>query len=119
MSAEFRKEITVEAQQQDKDSILAFYKKLIAMRKKYPVIAKGEISFMETGTDRVLAYERALGEQRIVVFCNLDGRKQTIQTDGAWSGYPVLVDNYEGRKMAPEIKRCTMEPYEFMVLGTI
>lgn len=119
MSAGFRNEITVEAQQNDQDSILSFYKKLIAMRKMYPVIAEGEISFLETGTDRVLAYQRKLGEQQIVVFCNLDGEKHTVKADGAWRGDPVLLENYEARQMDPEGETYTMEPYEFMVLGKV
>ena len=119
MSAGFRNEITVEAQQNDQDSILSFYKKLIAMRKMYPVIAEGEISFLETGTDRVLAYRRKLGEQRIAVFCNLDGEKHTVKVDGAWRGDPVLLENYEARQMDPEGETYTMEPYEFMVLGRV
>lgn len=119
MSAGFRKEITVEAQQNDQDSILSFYKKLIAMRKMYPVIAEGEISFLETGTDRVLAYQRKLGEQQIAVFCNLDGEKHTVKADGAWRGDPVLLENYEARQMDPEGETYTMEPYEFMVLGRV
>ena len=119
MSAGFRKEITVEAQQKDQDSILSFYKKLIAMRKTYPVIAEGEISFLETGTDRVLAYRRKLGEQQIAVFCNLDREKHTVKADGAWRGDPVLLENYEARQMDPEGETYTMEPYEFMVLGRV
>lgn len=119
MSAGFRKEITVEAQQKDQDSILSFYKKLIAMRKMYPVIAEGEISFLETGTDRVLAYRRKLGEQQIAVFCNLDREKHTVKADGAWRGDPVLLENYEARQMDPEGETYTMEPYEFMVLGRV
>ncbi len=119
VSAGFRNEITVEAQQNDQDSILSFYKKLIAMRKMYPVIAEGEISFLETGTDRVLAYQRKLGEQQIAVFCNLDGEKHTVKVDGAWRGDPVLLENYEARQMDPEGETYTMEPYEFMVLGRV
>ena len=89
------------------------------MRKMYPVIAEGEISFLETGTDRVLAYRRKLGEQQIAVFCNLDGEKHTVKADGAWRGDPVLLENYEARQMDPEGETYTMEPYEFMVLGRV
>lgn len=119
MSAGFRKEITVQAQQADKDSILNFYKKLIAMRKQYPVNAKGEISFLETGTDMVLAYRRTLGEQQLIVLCNLDGRKQSIKVDGEWNGCKLLLENYEGREMVPGEEMYTLEPYEFMVLGNV
>ena len=132
MSEKFRKEITVKAQQKDRDSILAFYKKLIAMRKMYPVIAKGEISFLETKTDMVLAYQRVLGEQQIVVICNLDRKKQYIKIDKEWSNYKLLMENDtlrdrnygmpfgdENREIAFEEKIYTMEPYEFMVLGNV
>ncbi|MDC7289509.1 alpha,alpha-phosphotrehalase [Blautia schinkii] len=139
MAAKFREEITVEAQQKDKDSVLAFYKTLIAMRKRYPVIAKGEISFLETGADMVLAYRRTLGEEQIVVLCNLDGKKQKVKVFGEWSDYRILLENYENRETALKEEtyteemyteemgtkeKCTeeiytMEPYEFMVLGNV
>ena len=119
MSAGFRREITVEAQEKDDDSILAFYKKLIAMRKKYPVISEGEISFWETGTDRVIAYERVLGEQKMLVFCNLDGKNQRIKGDGKWKGFEVLFGNYTlpGGDCVSREESYTMRPYELMVLG--
>lgn len=119
MPASFRKEITVEAQQEDSDSILAFYKTLIAMRKTYPVIAKGEISFLETGTEQVLSYQRILDGQKLVVFCNLAGKKQEIPMDREWISYEVLLENYKERNIDLEKKTYTMEPYELMVLGNV
>ena len=140
MSAGFRKEITVEAQQKDDDSILAFYKKLIAMRKTYPVIAKGAIRFPETQNDMVLAYTRTLGKQKLVVLCNLSGKKQQTKISPEWSRYPVLLENsshsgkecpsykdtgfptflaHTRRESTLEQGVCTMKPYEFLVLGTI
>lgn len=118
MSAAFRKEITVEVQQGDDDSILTFYKKLIAMRKKYPVIAKGEIIFLETGTDKVVAYQRTFGEQQMFVFCNLDRNEQCIKMTGEWSGCRILLENYEDREMPLE-EVYTMEPYELLVFGNV
>ena len=64
------------------------------MRKKYPVIAKGEIAFLETGTDYALAYQRTLGEQKIAVFCNLTGKKQKIKMGREWQGCEALLENY-------------------------
>lgn len=134
MSAGFREEITVEAQEKDDDSILAFYKKLVAMRKQYPVIGEGEISFLETGTDLVMAYRRALGEQEMVVFCNLGREKQTVHVDRRWREYEVLLGNYPlpaGGRLPVTGAGCghshngegpgediyEMRPYELMVLG--
>ncbi len=141
MSARFRGEITVEAQEKDGDSILAFYKKLTAMRKKCPVIARGEISFLETGTELAAAYRRVLGEQELAVFCNLSGKEQKIRMAGDWKGYQVLLENYgsgdksclHGQDLDPDVSGesvlCdenrergeegfyTMKPYEFIALG--
>ncbi len=119
LSAKFRKEITVEEQQKDHDSILAFYKKLVAMRKMYPVIAKGEIFFLETGTDMVLAYRRVLAEQQIVVFCNLDEKQHNVQMAKEWKGYQVLLANYKRRETVPGEEMYIMEPYEFIAFGNI
>lgn len=119
MSDAFRSEITVEAQRKDEDSILAFYKKLIVMRKRHPVIARGEISFAETETDLVMAYVRTLGEQQIVVICNLDRARQRIRLENAWRGYQVLLENYTDREkdVAAAGERYILEPYELLVLG--
>ena len=118
ISAKFRREITVEAQQSDDDSILSFYKQLIVMRKKYPVIAKGEISFLRTESDRVMAYQRTFGEQQMVVFCNMDEKKQNIRMAKEWNHYRILLGNYEDREMPLE-GEYTMESYEFIVLGNV
>lgn len=118
-SSAFRDEITVEAQQNEKDSILAFYKKMIAMRKKYPIIAKGEISFLETESDTLLAYERILGQQRLIVFCNMDAKCQDVKISEEWSSYKKFLGNYEREDMLSGKEDYTMEPYEFMVFANI
>lgn len=134
MSAACRKEITVEAQEKDDDSILAFYKKLIAMRKRYPVIAEGKIAFLETGTDLAIAYRRTLADQEILVACDLSREEQSIPVGKEWEGCEVLLSNYalpaggclswgnmdRGVHHGPEGLEegsYRMRPYEFIVLG--
>lgn len=112
-----RSEMTVQEQQKETDSILAFYKKLTAMRKKYAVIAQGEISFLETGTDMVLAYKRVLGPQQLAVFSNLDRKQHKIKVPAEWNSCPVLLSNYKVRERIPETEMHILQPYEFLVLG--
>lgn len=119
MSAKFRREITVEAQEKEEDSILAFYKKLIAMRKQYTVIAKGGISFLETGTDMVLAYQRELDGQKMAVICNLDSRRQEVRAAEEWKDFALMLGNYGSRERASKGEIYTLEPYELMVLGNM
>lgn len=65
------RQINVEAEEKDEDSILNFYRKLITLRKEMPVISKGKIKFIEEENEGVLAYTRTLDDQKLVVFCNL------------------------------------------------
>lgn len=119
LSAQFREEITAEAQENDPDSILSFYKELIAMRKQYPIIAQGKISFLETGKDTVLAYQREMKDQKLVVLCNMAGWRQTISTEEDWGSFGRLLGNYAERKIGRGETSYTMEPYEFLALGNI
>lgn len=119
LSAHFREEITAEAQQKDPDSILSFYKELIALRKRYAVIAEGSISFKETEKDTVLVYQRAYEEQKLVVFCNLEERKQTVKVEKDWSLWKRILGNYADHRPDSGEETFTMEPYEILVLGNI
>ena len=65
--------INVETEEKDEDSILAYFKKLVQLRKEYEIIADGDIHFLETGTDDVIAYERTLGDEKLTAYCNLRG----------------------------------------------
>ncbi len=71
------------------------------------MISEGTIKFLETGCEKVLAYERRLGEVHLVVLCNFSGEEQTVK--GLEYHGEVLIGNYSGsHKM--------MQPYEAMVL---
>ncbi len=87
-----RQGISVEIQQQQEDSILQFYRKLVHLRKELTVLSEGSIRFLET-PEGVIGYERCLGEERLTVLCNLTNRRvalpDTIQPEG-----DVLLDSY-------------------------
>ncbi len=111
--------ITVEAQEKEADSILGFYKKLIAVRKANPVIAEGSIAFMEIENPDVLAYERCLGEGRILVWNNLTDRKISLSVSREEmekaENWKYLLGNYqdEGKWEKGEL---ILRPYETLAL---
>ena len=83
--------INVASEEKDPDSILAFYKKLVQLRKDNEIIADGEIRFLNPGTDDVIAYERTLGDEKLTVYCNLRGYE--VPVSGMPSG-EILICNY-------------------------
>ena len=87
--------INVEAEEQDEDSILAFYRRLIQLRKEKEIISEGSICFTDSGCDDIITYERELGGEKLAVFANLVGKERAL--GAAYeipAGAEVLVQNY-------------------------
>lgn len=53
------RQINLEKQTQDEYSIYRIYKKLIALRRQYPALQSGEITFLGKGNNNILAYTRS------------------------------------------------------------
>ena len=83
--------INAKTEMADPDSVYSYFKRLVAIRKSEPVIQAGDVRFLETQSDKVIAYERTLDGVRVVVQCNFSGEQQSaLQLDGG----DVLVSNY-------------------------
>ncbi|MDI9590798.1 MAG: alpha,alpha-phosphotrehalase [Acidobacteriota bacterium] len=84
--------LNAQAEIDDPDSVLAFYKRLIALRKAEEIIQAGDVRFLDSPSDKVIAYERTLGDERVVVQCNFSGEPQPRI---ALEGGELLVSNYD------------------------
>lgn len=101
------RKINVEAELQDEDSILHYYRRLVSLRKKYPVISEGDIRFLCMEQENLLAYERTRENETLTVLCNFSGRKQKVPEEIRRDGR-VLIGNYENQ----ELKGDMLRPYE-------
>ena len=81
------------AESTDPNSVLSFFRRLIALRKAEPIIQGGDIRFVDEPAPCVIAYERTLGDERVLVQCNFSGDEQPALD---LSGGEVLVSNYDG-----------------------
>jgi oligo-1,6-glucosidase len=101
--------INVAAAEDDPNSILAHYRRLIRLRKKLPIIVEGRYrSWLDDHPD-VLAYTRTLGSQSLLVLANLTARVVTVDIPaflrGEW--HPLL-----GSAPCTLGKRATLGPFE-------
>jgi len=126
------KDITVEAQQKDPDSIFNFYKKLIAIRKKDHVISDGDIRFDMDVPEAVICYRRTLEKQNVIVYGNMSGETVTVNVSdveimGAADKYllNILISNYSEdddsviRILLDSIekdRKIVLRPYELLAL---
>ena len=104
--------INVEDEAKDSDSVLAFYKKLVALRKENEIIADGQIRFTDAGNDNIISYVRTLNGQTLSVFCNLRGTDQSLGEAFTAPGGKILISNYESADAGKEINIDTLRPFE-------
>ncbi|MCL2699889.1 MAG: alpha-glucosidase [Defluviitaleaceae bacterium] len=107
------KEINVESQENDKDSVLSYYKKAIAFRKNTPAIVYGAYTAVCGGNERVFAYERALDCEKYLVILNFSD-KETAFSDSRLNGYSgVALSNYDRTEIGGKL---ILSPFEALVL---
>jgi oligo-1,6-glucosidase len=105
--------INVADEEQDKSSILQFYKTLIQLRLKDPVLSFGDFEPVATkGT--IAAYYRGYDGHLDFVLLNLTGRKQHLPKSIRSMRGKVLLSNYYGAGFA--YKRF-LRPYESLIVS--
>lgn len=106
--------INAESQVGDADSIFQYYKKLVAMRKEYDVIAYGDITPLDEKHPSVVAYERSYEDEKMVVVCNFYKSEADWNSGVDFSGYQVIAGNYTSQQVENGVIH--LKPYESVVL---
>ncbi|OUN87703.1 MULTISPECIES: alpha-glucosidase [Eubacteriales] len=101
--------INAEAALADPDSVFWHYKKLIALRKEYPVFVEGDFTLLEEEHPNLFVYQRGTGEEQILVVCNFGGGETRWTLPALWQDAQVLISNYSDRAD-------TLRPWEAMIL---
>ncbi|WP_284037272.1 alpha-glucosidase [Neobacillus sp. 114] len=104
------RQINVEAQEQDPDSVLNFYKKLIRLKKANEVFTYGTYDLLLPEDPQSFAYTRTLDGEKVLVIANLSDRKAEVK-GVSFENSSLLLHNYEISKMSEQILR----PYETRV----
>lgn len=99
------REINAAAQRTDPDSVLSLYKKLIRLRREYPVFVDGTFELLLPEDEAIFAYTRSSADEDLMVVCNFYG--QAIPNPLPCGGMGLLAASY------PEISDAqTLRPYE-------
>ncbi|MDO5423123.1 MAG: alpha-glucosidase [Eubacteriales bacterium] len=109
------KEINVERQLQEPDSVFHFYQKLIALRKnpeyKETVVYGECVPYLEE-VENLIAYLRK-GEKTLLVLANFQKEPRKVELPGEVK--EVLIDNLDGAVI--EGKTAELKGYQFVVLA--
>ena len=105
--------INVQAQLKDENSVYSYYKKLIALRKTYPIIVYGDSTLLLPDDEQIFAYQRTLEGQKLLILCNYSGERTKNISLHEWGmdEAQLLLSNMSVK----EDVSFSLEPYEARV----
>jgi len=116
------KQINAESQMNDPDSIFNYYRQLIQLRKKHPIVVYGDYHPVNPENDKIYAYIRKLNQQVLLVVVNFSGDMTQFNLDADRNGYnfsqpELLISNYqvESNSDIESFESFNMRPYEARV----
>jgi oligo-1,6-glucosidase len=107
--------INVAQAQQDPHSVLAYYKKLIALRKEHQVVVSGQYHDLLPMDDQLYVYTRELNSEKVLVTLNFSGDTKAvpIALSSVMKEVPrLLFDNYEGTPVPTKNSGISLRPWE-------
>ncbi len=107
------KEINAQIQTADPDSVFHYYKKLISLRKQYPVIIYGSYELLLKDSEELFIYTRTLEHEKLLVVCSFSENPCSFQIPDEFQNATCLISN-----MTPcySEETATLRPYEAFVL---
>lgn len=102
--------INVVSQENDRDSILSFYKNMIEFRKASEALYDGKYRRVAAPKD-VYVFSRESVNQRLYVYCNMSDTSKLVE----FYGDVIVMDNYSEE----ERDETTLKPYEFRIVRSM
>lgn len=114
------KRINVKQALKDQNSILHYYKKLIALRKKYDVVVYGDYTPLLEDDENIYSYIREFNGRRLLVILNFFGGKPVFKLPEGiqYKDFKLLISNYEHEEKG-DIAEIELQPYEARVYKLI
>lgn len=89
--------INAEAAVQDENSVFHYYRKLIQLRKRMPIIIEGEYALLLADHPQIYAYTRTYGNDKLLLVANMSGDEATFEAPQELAGRQaeLLISNIE------------------------
>lgn len=101
------KEIHAQNQINDEDSIFHCYRKLIQLRKEYPVFTDGAFQLLLEDDENIFAYTRTNKDSQLLVVCNFYDKTLNYPFEKLDPSMKLLMSNYKNTDDAMQLR-----PYE-------
>lgn len=110
------RQINAAAEIDDPDSVFAYYRALIELRHREPVVATGDFRMELAEHPQIFAYTRTLGDRRLLVLANLTGDLATYDPSALddWSGARFVLGNLPAETRAVD---GALAPWQALVVA--
>jgi oligo-1,6-glucosidase len=113
-------QINAAAQQDDPGSVLHYYRRLIELRHKLPVVSAGDFTLLLPDDERIWAFTRSLGDTELLVVANLSDVQAgaAVPAAASWAAAELLLSNYPpppAGEPASGIASIALRPWETRV----
>ncbi len=107
--------INAEDAVKDPDSIFHYYRKLIKLRKKHPIIVYGDFQLLLREDPQLFAYMRSFNEEKLLVINNFNNQEVEwrLPEEIKHKQHELLISNY--KELDGDYCACTLQPFESRV----
>src|SRR5436309_2799228 len=108
-------EYNVELQDEDPDSILNYFRKMIRVRKAHPVLLYGFYHLLDKEHKQVYAYTRTLGDEKFLILLNFSKESLDYKIPGTFRhDEEILINNYKTCEQHKD--KIHLQPYQAIVM---
>lgn len=86
--------INAQAQQNDSNSVLNYFRKIVKLHKNNPVLISGKYTLPDKENPNVYAYTRELDGSKFLIMLNFTKKSSTVNIDIDFNNSKLLLDNY-------------------------
>ncbi|MCB9286492.1 MAG: alpha-glucosidase [Lewinellaceae bacterium] len=105
--------INVKRQEDDPNSCLNYFRKMVKLRKENPVLVYGAYELLLPDHEQVYAYTRTLGDAKMLVLLNFSAENAEIQLPAGLETGEVLINNYDSVEAAGA--EVSLRPYQAVI----
>ena len=106
--------VNVANQQNDHNSVLNHFRKMVALRKENLLLVYGNYEIIQEEHPTIYAYSRTLEDQKMVILLNFSELESSIALSSYNSANEVLINNYS--ELSVDKNTITLKPYQAVVL---
>jgi oligo-1,6-glucosidase len=106
--------LNVATQEQDNNSCLNYFKRLVQLRKENLALVYGQYQLLDKANTHVYSYTRQLGKERFLVVLNFSGEKAITHT-GIKVAAKMLLNNYHDGSVSLNNGDISLRPWQACV----